>query len=215
MTCLLKVTELGKCLLRFAIALVVLCAVTSVDAKPFDCVEHHCGLLTKGNNPDLVVGTLDGIASKKTMRHVFDWARRHGYWSSLPSNGIGYLKYVRLVSVAVLTSTGNRSVTVLMTRQEFESASLQLGAFVRYSPHDSAHDAISYKDPVHQAYWMLVGCVAQLCAPNDQGCVARYLSGRFNRKDGHELRLASGIPVKKGSVIDPLTLLPVKRGANH
>lgn len=185
-----------------------LCA-SAVQAKPFDCIHNHCGLLTRGNNPDLVVGKIDGIATPTQMRTIFRWARRHGYWKTLPPGGRGELKYVQLVSLSVPDPTGHRSVTVLMTRQEFKAAGMHLGAFVRYSPHDAAHDAISYKDPVHQAYWVLVGCVAQLCAPGDRACVSRYKPGRFSHKTGHQLHLVSGQPMAHGTVIDPLTILPV------
>ncbi len=202
-------------LLRVALALAILFSAGLVDAKPFDCANHQCGLLTKGNNRDLVVGTVDGVASRPEMRKVFAWAHRHGYWSSLPDKGAGYLKYMQLISLSVPVSGERRSVTVLMTRQEFESASLQIGAFVRYSPHDSAHDAISYKNPVHEAYWVLVGCVAQLCAPGDDDCRSRYRAGRFDHKSGHQLRVANGKPLTDGIFINPLTLLPVKAGSNQ
>ncbi len=181
-------------------------------AAPFDCAHNRCGLLTPGNNRDLVIGTVEAVATPAQMKSVLRWAQAHGYWSSLPADGRGYLSFVQLVSVAVPHASGARSATVLMTREEFASGPLQAGALVRYSPHDAAHDAITYKDPSKQAYWVLVGCVAQLCAKGDTACAARYRSGRFSRKSGRQLNLVSGHPLRHGALIDPQTMLPRAAG---
>lgn len=188
--------------------LILLGVVPPAAAAPFDCERNHCGLLTRDNNPDLVIGTVEAVATPAQMRAVLDWAHAHGYWKSLPGNGRRYLNFIRLVSLRVPHSPESRSATVLMTREEFDSGPLKPGAVVRYSPHDAAHDAITYEDPSKQAYWALVGCVAQLCAAGDKDCIHRYRPGRFSRRTGVELNLASGRPLQNGAIIDPQTMLP-------
>ncbi len=180
------------------------------NAEPFDCARNKCGLLTLENNPDLVVGTVEAVATQAQMKTVFQWARRHGYWKDLPADGHGYPDFVQLLSITVHSPSGNRSVTVLMTREEFDASSLAHGALVRYSPHDAAHDAITYPDPAKQSYWVLVGCVAQLCAPEDKECRPRYRPGRFARHSGAQLNVDTGQPLRNGVEIDPQTLLPKK-----
>lgn len=187
---------------------VVSMPVPQVMAAPFDCGTNDCGLLTRGNNPDLVIGRVETIGSKTQMKSVFHWAYSHGYWKTLPADAHDYLSFVQLVSLRIPGLPTPRSVTVLMTRKEFDSGPLKPGALVRYSPHDAAHDAITYKDRSKQAYWVLVGCVAQLCATGDTACAARYQSGVFNRHTGAQLHIENNQPMVNGVVIDPQTLLP-------
>lgn len=200
--------HISRSLLTTGLFLAGCFAVRVAFAAPFDCVHNHCGLLTQGNNPDLVVGTVDAVANASQMKTVFRWARTHGYWKSLPADGHGYLPFVQLVSVSVPAASGTRSVSVLMTRKEFKSGPLKPGALVRYSPHDAAHDAISYKDPAKEAYWKLVGCVAQLCAPGDTGCIRRYRPGKFDRHSGVQLSLDGHRPALNGVAVNTTTLLP-------
>lgn len=199
---------IGAFITRRAIALLLLwvCASPAI-ASPFDCTHHHCGLITHGNNPDLVVGTVEATATAKQMQAVFHWARAHDYWSTLPADGRDYLGFVRLVSLKV----HRRSVTVLMTREEYDASPFRPGALVRYSPHNAAHDAISYKNPAKEAYWRLVGCVAQLCPAKDKACRARYRLGLFDRQSGRQLSFLDRRPVANGLLINPNTLLPIKR----
>lgn len=178
-------------------------------AKSFDCARRHCALLTRGNNPDLVVGTVEATATPAQMRAVYRWSRRHGYWTSLPANARKRLNFIRLVSVSVPSARGSRSVTVLMTRQEYDSGPLKPGALVRYTPHDGPHRAITFKDRAKEAYWLLVGCVAQLCAPGDTACAGHYRQGLFARRSGRQLQLGNLRLKPNGTMIDPGTLLPV------
>ncbi|HET7307193.1 MAG TPA: hypothetical protein VFK24_05190 [Gammaproteobacteria bacterium] len=182
---------------------------TSASAQPFKCINNSCGLITRGNNPNLVVGTVEAVATKAQMRRVLRWARNHGYWKSLPTNASKQLGLIQLLSLCLSTSSGVRSVTVLMMRDEYKASPLQFGALVRYSPHDAAHEDISYDNKIKEAYWLLVGCVAQLCAPGDADCAARYRSGVFNRATGAQLDIATGQPLSHGVLINPLTLLPL------
>lgn len=123
-----------------AVLLLVFIAATPIAlANSFDCASNHCGLPTRGNNSHLIVGTIESVATRVQTKEVFQWARHHGYWSNLPDNADGFTKFVQLVSLAVKSSTGSHSVTVLMTRKEFDASPLQKGALVRYSPHDAAH----------------------------------------------------------------------------
>lgn len=180
-----------------------------VSAAPFNCTNNNCGLIVAGNNPHLVVGTVEAIATPAQVQAVYRWARAHGYWKSLPATSHAYLSFVQPVSLSVPTPTGPRSVTVLMTSEEFKASPLKPGALVRYSPHDAAHEAITYENAAKQAYWLLVGCVAQLCAPGDGDCMGRYRGGLYSRDSGAQLSIGSGRPLEGGTVINPLTLLPV------
>lgn len=187
--------------------------ISPVLASPFDCAHAHCGLITRGTNPDLVVGTVEAAATSAELAAVFRWAHAHGYWQTLPAHRHGYVQFMQLLSLAVATPAGPRSVSVLMSREEYDAGPFERGALVRYSPHDAAHDAITYGDPARQAYWALVGCVAQLCAVGDGACIARYRQGLFNRRTGVQLEMDTRRAMRGGATIDPHTLLPVRQSS--
>ncbi len=192
-----------------------------VDAQShdiaFDCQHNHCGLLAKESTPDIVIGVVESVASPKLMMSVFHWARANGYWQKVPANAQDYLDFMQLVSITVPSSTGRRSVTVSLTREEYNSGPFKPGALVRYAPHalfgNSAayRNSITHQDPVKESYWWVLGCVAQLCAPQDDQCIARYRQGRFNWHTGAQLQLETGKTMPHGEVIDPNTLLPKPR----
>ena len=187
-------------------------------ARPFDCQHNHCGLLTEQAPPDILVGQVEAVATTKQSLHVFDWARTHQYWHDVPVNAPGYPAFVVLLSLSIPTiehrQPSHRSVTVAMTREEYDSGPIQPGAMIRYAPHafygDNAayRNARTHQDPVKESYWWTLGCVAQLCAPEDTQCIAHYQPGRFNWHTGAQLNLTTGASTPNGAEIDTLTLLP-------
>lgn len=205
-----------------AAALVVsLSCSLPASAEPFDCGHRQCGLLTREGNPDIVIGVVEAVASPKQMNTVFHWARSHGYWQKVPADGHEYLDFTQLLSVSVPSASGAKSVSVLMTREEYNAGPLKPGALVRYAPHESFgnsaayRNAITHKDPVKESYWWVLGCVAQLCSPQDTSCRSRYRQGRFSWHTGHQLQLNTGDVLPHGLVIDPMTLLPKTPEPNH
>lgn len=201
-----------------AIVLVTGFVAQSAFAHPFDCQHNHCGLLTKQSPPDILVGQVEAVATTKQTLQVFHWARKHHYWHNVPADAHGYPAFVTLLSLSIPVfehgQPKRRSVTVAMTREEYDSGPIKPGAVIRYAPHvfygnNAAYrNARTHKDPVKEAYWWTLGCIAQLCAPNDNQCVARYHPGRFNWHTGAQLTLTTGAPMPNGIKIDTLTLLP-------
>lgn len=201
--------------MAYAISLLVtLLFALPVQAQPFDCAHNHCGLLAKEETPDIIIGVVESVASPKQMMSVFHWARGNGYWQKVPANAQDYLGFMQLVSITVPSAAGRQSVTVSLTREEYNSGPLKPGALVRYAPHaffgNSAayRDSITHKSPVKESYWWVLGCVAQLCAPQDDHCTDRYMQGRFNWHTGAQLQLETGETLPHGGIIDPSTLLP-------
>ncbi|MHB8921605.1 MAG: hypothetical protein ACYC3N_11345 [Halothiobacillus sp.] len=203
---------------KSAVVAASLCAFYALPAvaQPFDCMHHQCGLLAHESTPDIVVGVVESVATPEQMMSVFHWARAHGYWQKVPANAQDYLDFMQLISISV-KGTGTRSVTVSMTREEYNSGPLKPGALVRYAPHDlfgnsaAYRNSITHQDPVKESYWWVLGCVAQLCAPQDDRCLARYQQGRFDWHTGSQLHLETGQAMPHGVVIDPVTLLPKPR----
>lgn len=187
---------------------------TTSYAAPFNCKTNRCGLLAKASYPNLVLGSIERIADKNDMRAVFKWAHAHGYWNSLPANGKGYLDAVKMLSLSVPNShgQGKRSITVLMTPEEFNLAPLHVGELVRYSPHGAKHErAERPTDPIARAYWDLVGCVALICRKTDHACWTRYRTGVYRKKDGREINASNGQMMAHGTRIDPISLFPVAK----
>lgn len=202
----------------FWIALLI---APSAFAQPFDCPHNHCGLLTKQSPPDILVGQIEAVATSKQTLQVFHWARDHHFWHNVPADAQGYPAFVTLLSLSIPVTknghTNRHSVTVAMTREEYESGPILPGAVIRYAPHAFYGNNAAYRnartqhDPLKESYWWTLGCIAQLCAPNDSQCLARYRPGRFDWHSGAQLDLTSGTPTPNGIVIDTLTLLPQPR----
>lgn len=184
-------------------------------AHPFDCKHNRCGLLAKGNYGNIVIGTVERVANEQDMRKVYTWARAHGYWRSLAPGMDGYLRSVKVLSLSVVIPDRHsvRSVTVLMTPKEFNTAILKPGDQVRYSPHDAEHERKERPtEPKARAYWDLVGCVAMICGAKDTSCRTRYRSGVYRHDSGREVDPKTGRVLAHGARIDPVSLLPIAGG---
>jgi len=113
----------------------------TVFAREFDCADRRCGLQADGTYPHLVLGTIQSIGSGESSESIFRAARALGWWRALPDDASGFAKVVRPVAIQAQTLRGTVTVTMLMGDDEFQSAPLNVGDFVRYSPHDAAHPA--------------------------------------------------------------------------
>ena len=204
---------------RRAIALLVFAVLLSSPSaraagstrSPLRCGTDHCGLLTDGAYPNLVIGRLDDVGTPADMTQVFHWAKAHGYWKNLPASVQPYLRDVKLVTIAVPKGMASHPVTLFMLQTEYGSAPYRVGDLVRYAPHDAAHDETAQGGPADLALFHgLTGCVATLCQKRDAACFKRYRQGAFTTTRGEQISLATGDHVPEGARIDPISLLPVR-----
>ena len=179
-----------------------------VFARDFDCTDRRCGLQGDGTYPHLVLGTIQSIGSGKRSEAVFRASRAPGWWKALPDDASGFAKAVRPVAIQVQTSNGTVAMTMLMGDDEFQSAPLNVGDFVRYSPHDSAHPAPQENTPAAWAYWKLIGCIQVICRQSDSPCQTHYNAGVFDGESGAELDVRTKKPVRGGLTVDPMSYLP-------
>lgn len=194
---------------RAAFALVVLSPCAGAADAPL-CSSSDCGLASDGAYPNLVVGRLARVGGERELRQVQGWAMTHGYWQTLPRDAAPYLRDIRLVTITVPADGSDHAVTLFMQEEEFASAPLQVGDFVRYAPHDPAHEVPKGDADGLALYHGLTGCVALLCRRDDADCAARYRPGIYTAAQGRPVDLASGAAVADGAAIDPQTLLPLQ-----
>lgn len=163
----------------------------------------------RGAYPHLVIGRIVAVADATQAQALFDAMRRRGRWSALPASGDVFWK--NLQPVAIDAGSGTVMVT-LTSQEEMHAAPLQVGDFVRYSPHRG-----QYKQPptdkTAAAFWGVDGCVAVLCRGNDKQCAKRYARGLFRASDGVQLSQSTLKPLQHGMTIDAETMLP--RNAAH
>lgn len=177
-------------------------------ASAFDCASHQCGLQRDGSYPNVVVGTIRQIGAGKESERVFRWARQRGWWQALPNDPARFAKTVRPVALRTQTPAGSPIVTGLMGDDEFQTAPLQVGDLVRYSPHDKNHERPAEDTPAAWAYWKLYGCIQVLCRARDKDCMSRYRPGIYNRDTGELVDLKTDKPIPGGVAIDPVSYLP-------
>lgn len=145
------------------------------------------------------------------MKGVLEWAKKHGYWESLPGSASPYLEDVKLVTIELPHSMAQHPVTVFVTSEEYAEAPYRVGDMVRYSPHGSDHETPPRRDADDIALFHgLTGCVALLCHKNDRTCEKRYTRGVFTKAAGEQVDLHTGRVVPGGLRIDPVSLLPMK-----
>ena len=175
--------------------------VQNVFAAPFDCVHNRCGIAIDVPYPNLVVGTLDGIATTAQAQEIFERAQKRGLWHLFPADDAAFAAKIKLVSVRVAPG---RSLTVLTSPAETGLSSLELGQLVRFAPHRGLNEKPQPDNP----YWAGIGCVIILCnTPNDAACDARYRPGLY-RLDGTQLDASGHHEVPGGLVIDRFSMLP-------
>lgn len=174
----------------------------------FACARARCGLQGDGTYHHLVLGQIVVIGSGTASERVFRHARSYGWWRALPADAHGFAKYVRPIELRVHTSHGSTLMTLLMGDDEFKTAPLRIGDFVRYSAHDAEHPAPAENTPAAWAYWRLVGCIQVICRVEDSSCRRRYRSGVFDESSGKELDIQTKQVLAGGLVIDPVSYLP-------
>ncbi|WP_018607958.1 hypothetical protein [Uliginosibacterium gangwonense] len=173
-------------------------------AKPFDCTKK-CGLPADAPYNNLIVGTIDGVATEQQSKKIFAWARSHGYWKSLPASDGKFWKAIQLVSLRV---KGKRSVTVLISQTEAKAAPFILGDWGRYAPHRGGVEKPAEDDKDGLAYWNALGCVLVICRGEASFCEGHYVSGIYRTSDGIALKddgRTVDIAVRS---IDPYSMLP-------
>lgn len=179
-----------------------------------NCYFQNCALNVDEAYPNLVLGKVHAIPDQKSQKEFFELVKGKGHWGTVSDDYRVFLKYVKIVEIKTISKGSEHIVTVLMAKNEFDAMPLQIGDFVRYTPHRSAtpyglgvQDAQS-ADAI--AYWKLHGCVMALCRSGDSECDQKYRPGTYRKADGVETALypnEAGIiqPVR----IDVTTYLPV------
>ncbi len=178
------------------------------DSMPPICAANHCGLFSDGAYPNLVIGKLAHIGTDEEMKQVYQWAKSHGYWQNLPNSADPYFHDLKLVTITLPPGQGNGTITVIMQKEEFNSAPYVVGDLVRYSPHDAVHEAPKGSVDAITLFHKLSGCVATLCRQGDATCAKSYQDGVFNTTQGIPVSLKTGQEVD-GTRINPLSLLPI------
>lgn len=173
-------------------------------ARP--CPNDLCRLASDGAYEHLIVGKLVHVASDEELKQVFTWAKAQQQWQSLPADFTPYQHSVVLVSIQ--TTDSAKPVSVFLTREEYEAAPFELGAMVRYRPHNQEYPAPENPEE-RTLFYGLTGCVATLCAVEDKACQARYLSGVFNLQ-GQAINFADNTLIDEKITINPDSLIPSK-----
>lgn len=196
----------------FAKVLFVLLTLGSsaASADSFDCDENHCNLFARGTYPNLVVGEVAAVASDKEAIKVFRWAKSHGHWPTLPDDESAFVKLVQVMSIAVPNDGETTELTLLMSREEFETSEIYPGDFARYTSHlfDEPMSA-TFESKTARLYWDLFGCIAVLCRADDKDCPNRYAPGVYRVKDGIGLDPETGKPLTPVRKVDPETYFPL------
>lgn len=202
-----------------AFATVALCCVqvvarTAVASSPagiFSCFSLQCGMPAHGAFPNFVVGRIAAIADAGQAAVLFDGMRQRGHWANLPAKNGLFWKNLQPVAI----DTGHGVVMVALTSQsEIHAAPLNVGDFVRYSPHRGKYE-VPPTDKVAAKYWHVGGCVAILCRAGDRKCIKRYASGVYRATDGVQLSSHSLAPLGRGAVINIRTMVPQHIGATN
>ena len=200
--------ELGQVLRRFRrqTAKLAVCGLSgalllpmNAFATPFDCAHNHCGIAIDGEYPNLVVGTVDGVASPQQQEKIFTAARRQGLWHFLPPGAAAFAKQIQIISINVMPG---QSLTVMESREEMNTTPVTVGELVRFSPHRGIYDTPHPGDP----YWFTFGCVAVLCSAGDLDCQKGFQPGLYRVSDGAELDASGRHAVPGGTVIDTMSM---------
>lgn len=174
------------------------------------CKTTYCSLATtKGVYPNIVVGKLVHVASDKEMASVVRWVKANGDWQNLPDSPKTYQRYLKMVTID--PGSKSKPLTVFMMQREYDAAPLRIGDLVRYHVHDPEWEAP--KIPASRTlYYGLTGCVATLCTKTDKQCSAGFQAGVFN-PEGAQINPVTGETVPKGTVINPISMRPIRTAA--
>lgn len=185
-------------------ALITLLSFSVLAAK--SCPNNLCRLAADGAYANLIVGKLVHVATDEEFEQVFQWAKGQKQWQQLPDTFNSYQKYVSLVSIQA--AADSKPISVFLTREEYDAAPFEIGALVRYRPHNDEWPAPETAE-ARILFYGLTGCVATLCAANDTACNARYLPGVYNMQ-GQAVDYSSNTVSSKTPLVDPDSLLPKK-----
>ncbi|NNM52276.1 MAG: hypothetical protein HKM02_08635 [Pseudomonadales bacterium] len=196
--------------------LVISCAgaATAWGDDPFGCKHSHCNLQGDGTYPNVVVGIIRRIGHDQDSQQVFRWARHQEWWKPLPDDASAFASHVRPILLQTQGPHGHTSFTGLMGEDEFDTAPLNEGDLVRYSPHDAQHPSPAENTPAAWAYWRLVGCIQVLCRAGDKACIKPYRLGSYQHDTGKEVNLATGHVLTHGAVINPVNYRVLSNNTN-
>jgi hypothetical protein len=166
------------CCLTAVLAFSLFCRAALAD--PFNCASAHCGFVSEGPYPNLVVGTVDGVSTDDQTRRLFEDARIQGFLHDLPNSAEEFRKAIQPISI--LLPSGH-SLTMLVSRVEAQAGQVYPGDLVRFAPHRNIHEHAPAGPAEAIAYWNAIGCVELLCSISDKPCPSRYRSGIY-RLDG-------------------------------
>lgn len=181
----------------------------SSAARTIGCAHNKCDLHANGAYRNLVIGRLVGVGSKADLLRVYHWAKAHGDWKSLPNSPAPYLRYTRVVYIALPPAIAKHPVAVFIQAEEYDPALFTPGALVRYSPHGTRHEAPPQSGKAgHALFHGLTGCVATLCGPHAAACASHYRQGVYTKAHGLPVNLHTGAVIPNGVGIDPISLMP-------
>lgn len=192
----------SRCL-QFALFTLVLISPNSFSQNAA-CSNNLCNLAADGAYEHFIIGELVHVASDAEFNEVFQQAKAQQKWQHLPNDFSYYQQSVKLVSIKF--HKDNAPVSVFLTRNEYQAAPFELGALVRYRPHNNDWEAPQNREE-RALFYGLTGCVATLCAKSDKDCQRRYPTGVFNLQ-GHPLDFISNQKLNNQTSIDPISLLP-------
>ena len=188
----------------------VIFLASPVQARPFDCLENSCNLPGRETYPDFVLGTVKAVATETKTREIFSWAKQNDYWTLVPDDEKRFMELVQVMSVAIPGSDGEVELSLLMSREEYDSSPINPGDFVRYTRHPVDEPMTPlFRQADTKPYWDLFGCIAVLCRADDKPCPQRYVPGVYRFEDGVPLDRVTGEPVSDRPRISTETFLPM------
>ncbi|WP_157622821.1 hypothetical protein [Solimonas soli] len=196
--------------LRFSGVLSLGLLATAAHAAPAAVCAHPqlCSLLVDGAYGNYVIGTLIYVGNSAAVRSLVASAKARGLWKHLPTDAEQYVRRVKPVAIQHEEDGKLVTSTVFMEVAEFEAAPLRIGDLVRYTPHDGSVDPPPNDPQAAALFHGLTGCVATLCARDDQRCMSQYRSGLFAKKTGIQIDYRTLKPKSSGLSIDPVSLIP-------
>ena len=200
---------------RLIVTVVGLSMASFIQAESFDCQDSNCHLYSQEAYPNFVVGTVKAVATDEQAGEVFTWAKENGYWKLVPDDEARFVELVQVMSIAIPEGDDEIEMSLLMSREEYDSSPINPGDFVRYTRHRTDEPMTPlFRDQTTKPYWDLFGCIAILCREDDKPCPARYAPGVYRFEDGVPLDRLTDTPNRDGQRIDTETFLPLAATGN-
>ena len=172
------------------------------------CSSFSCGVLKDGTYDHIVVGTVTRVATEEEFHRVFDWAKAHDMWKSLPENFNSYMANVKLVQIDISAANPKEveaPINLFMQIEEYTPAPPAIGDLVRYAPHDKEHYVTPDQQDRYALFYGLTGCIAILCRKEDKACFNGFGPGAYRKDTGAQIDPATNEIKANGSRIDTVT----------